>query len=335
MSGRWALIVLLASFCAACGPQLGRNDLKTWHVPDDPANALTSLPLESGQFIVTGSNGRMDMFIGLLPETYMPYVHSGVIVIEDGEPWVYEELASQRPYIGDGPPTANVNGAVRRVRLDKLLNRYFYVDIIDPVDLDRPAIAEFAQYHYAQKTPFDPYFDYAEHESFYCTEFVALALEAGGAPTLPLTRNRENRSARIALDWLGTSGEIMQATTLAEQGRLVARLSKLRTLTEIQVMEALKKELHRRFTCDQKLGNIFLWGGLVLQYRDPVDTYMKKGLELYPADGPVPNAAAAEAAARELADEMFGPFDSRLADAECRCTATECVIPGRARAAAN
>ena len=152
---------------------------------------------------------------------------------------------------------------------------------------------------------------------------------------MPLTRNRANRSASVVLGWLNVPDDVMQATTLAAQGRLVATLSKTRTLTEIHLLEVLKKELHRRFTCDQKLGNLFLWDGLLLQLREPARTFMARGLKLFPADGPAPDPAAAEAAVHELADKLFGPFDARLAGAECQCTATECVISARSRVAAK
>jgi hypothetical protein len=84
--------------------------------------------------------------------------------------------------------------------------------------------------------------------------------------------------------------------------------------------------MHRRFTCDQKLGNVFSWDGLLLQYRDPVDQFMKAALELFPAQGPVPDDRVTAAAVRELADEFFGPLDVRLAGLPCECEGTDCAI---------
>jgi hypothetical protein len=324
MIARGTIIALLALYCAGCGQQLGRNHMTTWRLADASADPAAGLPLESGQIVVTGSNAKLDLFIALMPDTYQRYVHSGVIVVEEDGPYVYEELGSANLGFGDGPPTASVRGEVRRIKLEKFLQRYFYVDIYDPVDLDHSSIVEFAQTHYDAKTPFDAYFDYEDHSKFYCTEFVALALEAGGAGSLPLTKNRDNRSARVVLEWLGIPDEIMLASTLAEQGQPVATLSKTRTLTEIRVLEALKGELHRRYTCDQKLGNLFYWGGIQLELREPAKEFMSEGFELFPLDGPVPEPAQATAAVRELANELLGPFDEHLENARCECTTTEC-----------
>jgi hypothetical protein len=335
MIGSRGICLALALLCAGCGQQLGRNSMTTWELADESTLPADQLPLKSGQIIVTGSNAKLDMFIALLPEDYQPYVHSGIIVMEDEGPVVYEELGSANLGFDDGPPTAGIKGEVRRVKLDKFLQRYFYVAIYDPVDVDHSAVVEFAKTHYEAKTPFDAYFDYSDHSKFYCTEFVALALEAGGAAPLPLTKNRANRSAGIVLDWLGIPDEVMHATTLANQGTRVATLSKKRTLTEILVLEALKQELHRRYTCDQKLGNVFLWGGIQLELREPPKAFIKQGFELFPANGPVPAPAEVTAAVRELGNELFGPFDERTAETGCDCSATQCRIAETDRLAAD
>ncbi len=300
-------IILVVVLLAGCSSPVTRKNLQTWEVQRREPDAWLELPLAPGQIVVTGSLNTLDIFAGLIPETFNPYVHAGVIDIIDGKPYVYEEFGHRRLRLG-GKPNDSVVGRVERVPLQDFLNRYFYIEIWEHPRLDQERIVAYAREQYERATPFDAHFDYGENEALYCTEFVARAIEAGGADPIPVTPNRNNPSMRAGLDWLGVPGEIIQANTLVQSANKVATLSRNHSLTEIRLATALKYELYRRFTCDQKLGNLFKWNLVVLNLREPVITFMRMGLELYAGQDDKPSESEIEAAVRQLAEHIFGPM---------------------------
>ncbi|HHQ14924.1 MAG TPA: hypothetical protein ENK16_07825 [Chromatiales bacterium] len=304
---RGLAVILIAVALAACSTPATREGLRTWQTQKEQPGAWLDLPLAPGQIVVTGSVNTLDIFVGLIPETFNPYVHAGVIDIIDGEPWVYEEFGHRRLRLG-GKPNDSVVGRVKRVPLQDFLNRYFYIEIWEHSRLDRERIVAYAREQYKRATPFDARFDHNDTEKLYCTEFVALAIEAGGADPVPVTPNRNNPSMRAGLDWLGVPDGIIQANSLVRSATKIATLSKHHSPTEIRLVTALKHELYRRFTCDQKLGNLFKWNLVVLNLREPVATFMRMGLELYSDRDGTPSDAEIETAVRQLANHIFGPM---------------------------
>ena len=306
LPARLGLLALPVLLLIGCTTPIKRDDLAAWDVPGP---ATEELPLESGQIVVTTSDNTMDTFVSLLPAVYNPYVHAAVLSLENGKPYIYEEFGRQwlNPFAKS--PTDTVSGRVKRVPLYEFLNRYAHIEIWDPVNLDKTAIADFARYHYEQKTPFDPYFDHQDTDRLYCTEFVALALEAGGAEAIPVIPNRQNRSARIVLDWLQVPDGLIQANTLVASGTRIATLSATRTLTEIQVMDEVRRELYRRFTCDQRVGNLFSVSGPTVRLREPAGRFVAEALVLFDRDAPPPNTETIRTGVRGLAETLFGPFN--------------------------
>ena len=304
-AGNCALIVC-ALLLSGCEPQLKRRDLKTWESAASEPNGYLGLPLESGQILVTNSDSALDVFIGLFPTHYNPYVHSAILVFEDGKPFVYEALGRQSLNLRGGPPTDAISGTIRRVPFRRFVDRYYHVEIWNPVDLDKARVAEFARYHYTNRTPFDPYFRYDEHDSMYCTEFVALALESAGADPFELTPNRNNDSVRVILDWLKLPDEFIQTDQLLNSSRWLATISTEHTLTEIRVLNGVRRELHRRFTCDQRVGHVFHIVGLSPQLREPITRFLRASMRLYDTEAPPPDAETVDRDVRQLATEMFG-----------------------------
>jgi hypothetical protein len=300
------LLALPALLLISCTTPIKRDDLAAWDVP---GSATDELPLESGQIVATSSDNTLDTFVSLLPNVYNPYVHAAVLSVENGKPYIYEEFGFLwlNPFAKS--PTDTVSGRVKRVPLYEFLHRYAHIEIWDPVDLDKTAITDFARYHYQQKTPFDPYFDHYETDRLYCTEFVALALEAGGSKPIPVIPNRDNRSARIVLDWLRVPEGLIQANSLVTSGKKVATLSATRTLTEIQVMDEVRHEFYRRFTCDQQVGNLFAVSGPTVRLRAPADLFIEEALALFDRDEPPPDKAFIRTRVSRLAETHFGPFD--------------------------
>ena len=306
-----ALGAALSALLEATGcTSLASRDLATVLVSDAaerPAGFL-GLPLASGQIVVSESGGALSLFVTLAAEEFSPFVHAGVLALEGGEPWVYEAVGTLWPSFGQ-PPTAAIGGAVRRVSLASLIQRQQFVAIFDPAEgVDAARVAAWARAQYEAGTRFDPYFD-PEDDRFYCTEFVAAALAAGGAPPVATTRLRRNPSLEVVLAWLRVRArEIVLAKDLVADARPVATLSLHRTPAQAALYFALKRELHARFTDDQKLGNVFLWDGLSAALRDGVEHYLKRGLGLFEGPEP-PDEATARAAASALARQMFGPAE--------------------------
>lgn len=293
----------------ACTPPLTRESLKAWDVTEPAPGRYLGLPLLSGQVLVSGSSKTMDIFVGLIPPEYTPYVHAGILSIEDGQPWVYEEIGDVRPTLKRQAPTHFIRGQVERTPLDQFLRRYFYVEVYAPAGVDPDALVAYARRHHERGTPFDAFFDYRDNEALYCTEFVALGLAEAGGTAPPVTPNRPNASVRVVLDWLGLPDGILYAESLVSGARRVATVSAFRTPREIVLLEAVKAELHRRYTCDQRLGHVFYWGGLSLKLRPPVKAFLDRGLALYADEELTPGPQQARDAVRALALEMLGPFE--------------------------
>ena len=307
---RFLAVLLPAVFLAGCSQPLQRTSVMTWEVP---GQADDTLPLESGQIVMTSSIASLDIFATLLPVTYNPYIHAAVLSVEDGRPYVYEQYGRHWVNPFADSPTDMVTGRVKRVPLTEFMTRYDHIEIWDAGSYDKQTIVAFARRHFALKTPFDPYFDHSEQKAMYCTEFVALALEAGGAAPFEPVPNRENRSARVVLDWLKVPPELIQADSLIASGRRLATLSDNRTMTDIHVLDAVKQELYRRFTCDQKVGNLFRVSGPSVMLRPPVAEFLAAALELYAPADPAPDVATVQRDVSQLALRILGPYAARVA----------------------
>lgn len=321
------LSLFLVFLLAACANPT-RQDFKTWQVAGEDPQQFLNLPLVSGQVVVIGSGGIMDMGITLIPESYPPYLHACILVIDDGSPYVYDITGVAGFNLTGLPPTDVIKGKVQRIPFGRFVRRYHHVAIYEPTGLDKERIADYARTQFREEAPFDPYFNYAEHKKLYCTEFIVLALEAGGAEHFELPPNRPNRSVSVVLDWLKIPDQgLLMPSDLVVASKRVALLSTRHTLSEIYLLNALKEELHRRFTCDQRLGNLFYWNGFKVRLRKPVDRFMDAGLALFPLDSEV-DEREARLAVRELADEMYGVLPETAALSRCDNIKQESVLAG-------
>jgi hypothetical protein len=307
------VLLLAAALLAGCqslqpvtrSEQASQDDTPAWQsvrlAPD-----VQTLELRSGQVLVTDSGGPAALFVSLFGEDFSPFVHTGILVMENGEPFVYETLGRIRPWFGRRP-TDMVRGTVERRPLADFVTRGKYVEIYDlPVGVDGERVTSYVRAQYASQTPFDPYFRYDEHDALYCTELSALALGAGGWQEPTLIPFPDNPSLTRVRHWLGISDRgTMQAQQLIAPERFVAALSILREQTRFHVYIELKRELHRRFTTDQKLGNLFEWNGSNLVFRQPVEDFFVRGLGMY-RGREVPSMTRVREDIRTLAIEMFG-----------------------------
>jgi len=268
------------------------------------------LDLKSGQIIMTDSGGPSAVFFSLFTEDFTPYIHSGIIVMENNRAFVYESYGTFQPALG-GRPTDYIKGEVSRTPLEIFVQRGKFAKIYNPPpDADPQKIADFVVEQHRLKTPFDPYFRFDEHESLYCTELVALAIEAAGGKLPELSPFPDNPSLTIVREWLGiTDKGTIQAKPFIDPERLVGTLSVLDSQIRFAVYIELKREIHRRFTRNQKLGNLFQWKNSNLEFRMPIILFLSKGLHLYEKDEDIPSRKVIKRDIRKLANEMFGPLN--------------------------
>lgn len=305
-----ALALALGLALAGCAAGPAPRVLQVDGPPEGGGGAQPyGLPLRSGQVAVSLAGGPLSIFFSLYPETFAPYVHAGVVAVEDGRPYVYEMMGRMKPVFNRPPPEATT-GRVRRTPLARFVQAQRYVEVYDPPPgVDRARVAAFARAQYLRRTPFDAYFVSDDRSRLYCTELVAAALEAGGGGPYPVTPNRDNPSLRVVRGWLGIAAEgSIQAATLVAGSRRVATLSATGSLTDARVRAEVAREIHRRFTADQKLGNVFAWTGTGLRFREPILAFRHRARHLFDGVARTPEPSEAAAAVRDLAREMFGPI---------------------------
>ncbi len=267
---RLALALLLPG-CASFGPAR----YETIVVPESEIATWRGVPVRDGQIAVIERPGATSLLLSLIADRYEPFIHAGLVVFDDGEPYVYEAMGVFKPHL-KGRPTRGMGGGVRRVKLAAFLARDGIVALYEPeAVVDRNLVADFARTHLAARTPFDEVFDARDARSFYCVEFVARALEAGRSTPLAGVPLSSNPSMRVVLDWLEIeSPTILLAGELLDENRRALLADRRRTRGQIEAYFERKRELHRRFTADQRLGNAFEWGVLGLKLRPKVREFL-------------------------------------------------------------
>ncbi|MBC8026405.1 MAG: hypothetical protein H7Y89_10460 [Steroidobacteraceae bacterium] len=285
---------LLLAGCATFDPAR----YETVVVPESAIATWHGVPVREGQIAVIERPSATSVLLSFVAQRYEPFIHAGLVVFDDGEPYVYEAMGVFKPHL-TGRPTRGMGGGVRRVKLAAFLARDGIVALYEPeAGVDRAAAAAFARTNRAARTPFDDTFDARDARRFYCVEFVARALEAGGAAPVAGVELSSNRSMRVVLDWLEIhSPTILLAGELLEENRRVLLAERRRTRAQIEAYFERKRELHRRFTADQRLGNVLDWRGLTLKLRPRVREFLD-----------LDRAVGSEA--RVFAAEVFGDSGS-------------------------
>lgn len=271
---------------------------------------------QTGQVILTESGGPISALMALIPGEFHPFSHAGIIVVEAGEAVVYEARGAYK--MGPGTPASSWfedRSGILRLSIDEYLQREKYAMVYaPPAGIDTQAVAGFARRHYEAGTPFDPYFDDRTGEALYCAEFVHTALSAGGWRGIVSIPERSNPSLRKVLDWWGIRGDgVMPVGLLVAESRYVGELGGSKYRVDALVFNAFKAEIHRRFTPDQKLGNIFESNGDLL-FREPVLRLLRESKRLQRERDTTLTFETARDRVETLAAEMFGPFPSTHAE---------------------
>lgn len=308
-------VLLLAGGCATPGPAT----FSTWQVEaggDDGGTRYAGLPVRTGQIVVSEQGSANSLFLSLLVAENRPYVHTGIIVVEAGRAVVYEANGRMQPSFGNQPLTQNVVGGMRRLDLGTFLEQNRFVAIYDPPPAaDRERIGAFARESYMSRLPFDAWFDRSDPSKVYCSEFTALALAAGGVPTRGTSPMNPNESVRVILAWLGiTTPDIIPPAAIIADASRVGLFSRRDSPAQIEAYFAAKAELHRRFTPDQKLGNVLYLpplGGL--KFRPEVAAFMAAAHTAATGWDDLPPAAI-DQRVRALATQALGPFREKVPD---------------------
>ena len=311
------LLVALASLVSGCAT-LGPARFHTWQVEgpvegtaDDATVLFQGIPVRTGQIVVSEQGSPNSLFLSLLVAENHRYVHTGILVIDEGRPMVYEANGHMQASFGSRPLTRSVVGGMRRLELGAFLTRNRFIAIYDPPPVaDWQRIGQFARDSLAAGLPFDAYFDRSDPANVYCSEFTALALAAGGvapARTSPMT---PNASVAVILDWLEiTTPDIIPPEALIENANRVGRFSRDDTPAQMEAYFAVKAELHRRFTPDQKLGNVLRFSSLRgFRFQPAVESFMT-AVNVAAADWDTLSATAIDQRVRALAAEQLGLFD--------------------------
>jgi hypothetical protein len=276
----------------------------------DPERATPGkLPFQTGQILLSEAPGPHGILFTLAPNRFFRFTHSALIVVDErGEPFVYDMTAEFKPTLATTPPDS-LSGGVRRTSLADYVGIHLYVEVFDPptgIDREKMKAKVFAIREAG--TEFDAHWDFQSDQKLFCSEFIVEALAAGGAPRPPLVGLTENQSLRRVLTWFGvTSGESLPAAALPRE-KLVAAFSRWPTRAASEAYLEAKRELYRRFTPDQNIGDLLELAGLDVKLRPPVEAFLDRAPTLYLAATEPRPEAEIRARIRKLADEVLGPF---------------------------
>lgn len=275
----------------------------------DAAIRYGGLTLRSGQIIVADSYNAKSVLMTLSLRDFTTFTHSGVLAIENGRPVVYETYADTR-FWHKGPPTDAMKGTAQRSTLAQYVEGFGHVEIYDPPErLDRRALVRFARESYRNGVPYDPYFS-PGRRSYYCSELVAYALEAGGGSP-SRTKGHGNESLARVRRWLGiTADAFYSPDVLIENSNYRGAITRFGSRTTYRAYRAAKREIHRRFTEDQKLGNVFYLAGLRPKLREPIRAFIDRAIADFPRKDDSLSTAEIRSRVAGLAVEAFGALKS-------------------------
>jgi hypothetical protein len=292
---RFGIVVALAIGAAACTTSLPPVRVLGTKTDETHKATYNGLPIKSGQLVLTESPDATSFVFVLIPKKFYPFTHSAVISVEDGEPWVYDVTGEVKTLPFKSRLMDNVKGKMYRRRLFEYVAPNLYAEIYDPPEgADPEKIAAFARAKYKEGVEFDSYFDFHDHKKLFCSELVALAIENAGGPKIPIQESNPNPSIVEGMKWLGVPpGEALPAGVFADPARYVGALGQFPTRTHAWSYFEAKREIHRRFTMDQRLGFVAV---------------MDNNGRLDVPNPPPPGDPRIRAAVRKLALEMMGPF---------------------------
>ncbi len=277
---------------------------------EDEAHPATYLgmPLQSGQVVLSEAPGAYSFLFSIGTERYSNFTHGGLLVMEDGKPFVYEMTGEYKVGFHDAP-TDGIEGFCRRLPFMDYVRGNLYVEVFDPPEgVDSKKVTDWVLKQYRDQPEFDAYFNWNEHGALFCNEFVQLALEAGGGPPVQLRQVRQNPSLQRLLVWAKVENEWgLPAGTFADPGRSVTALGQFSSRTAASCYFAAKEEIHRRFGPEQVLGNIFVMTSLSdIVLRQEIVFFLREAVLLFAEERRQPSLETVRGAVVELAERLFG-----------------------------
>jgi hypothetical protein len=308
--GAAVIALALAGGCAG-SQHANRVNVLDARIDREHRPTYMGLPLATGQVILSEAPGAYSVFFSLVPDRFFTFTHAGVIVMEQGEPYVYDVSGRYKPGIDDRPTDAIVGG-IRRTPLIEYCRPNLYAEIFaPPAGVDGEKVAAWVHQRFEEGIIFDAYFRWNEHETLFCTEFVELALEAGGMKQVTLVPIQKNASLRVVVEYLAVPLDtFLPAGLFADPKRYVGAIGTLGTRTAALAYFEAKREIYRRFTPDQKLGNIFISASGDMLLRPEIEAFLTQAVKLFEGARVAPREAAIATAVRALADDTFGPVIS-------------------------
>ena len=237
------------------------------------------LPLETGYLIVSESNLESDYLFTLAPEIFTPYTHIGIISVEKTGAYVLEVKAYYSMGFGNKPPTDTLKGSVSKTPLAQYIANYEIVSVFaPPPSLNKSALMTYARQQLANRTPYDAYFDADNSVTLYCSEYVANALQSAGyRGNVAPRRTIRNQSVLNVLTWMKVKANFFITTKDLLLGHTwVGTRSQKHSRSDILINRAVKYDFYRRFTQDQKVGNILSWSLLGLKFMPEAKAFMEK-----------------------------------------------------------
>lgn len=312
-------LLMLATLVALVGCTTALPPVRMLGAKKDPANPpnYNGLALKSGQLVLSESPDATSYVFFLIPKKFYAFTHVAVLSMEDGEPWVYDITGEVKTFPFKKRLMDNVTGKMYRRRLFEYVAPNLYAEIYDPPPgTDGDKLAAYVRQKYKEGVEFDSHFDFHDHSKLFCSELVAMGIEAAGGGKFVPEESNPNPSVVEGMKWLGVPpGEALPAGRFADPARYVGALGQFKTRTNAWSYFEAKRELHRRFTMDQRLGFLLtIDNNGVVDVRPEITSFAGKASHLFDQDPnpPEPGDPRIEAAVRKLADETFGPFGPPL-----------------------
>ncbi len=272
------------------------------------------LALKSGQMVLTESSDSTSFVFPLIVKKFYPFTHVAILSIEDGQPYVYDVTGSVKTFPIKSKLMDNVTGKMYRRPLFEYVAPNLYAEIYDPPPGADPAkIVAYVQQKYKEGVEFDAYFDSHDHSKVFCTELAAMAVEAAGGPPTPVEASNPNPSVIEGMKWLGVPpGEALPVYRFASPDRYVGSLGQFSSRSQAWSYFEGKREVHRRFTADQRMGFVFSlddYGRIGV--RPEISNFVARCAHMYDGNPnpPLPGDPRMERDCRKIADEVFGPLD--------------------------
>lgn len=260
--------------------------------------------LRTGQILTTESTDPLQLFTLLGAEKFSPFVHIGIIEVVDKKIYVYDTTANIGKYYLEGKsPSDTMQGNVRRQELQSFLHYAKTINIFSPPPgVNTKKFIAFVKQHWIAKTPFDPYFNLSENTKLYCSEFIALAIKQAGGPEYAPATMRHNPSLNVVRRWMKIeTPQFLFPYNLVEPKNWLGTISINFSKHGVLIDRLVKYELYRRFTSNQKIGNLLKLNGTEITVKEPIKRFASEAHKLS-----VDGLNALSQKIRKIADKTLG-----------------------------